>query len=41
MRWAGSPRMIFIPRSYPIFYVISIKKFVKSLEKDFFDEGSF
>ena len=29
--------MIFIPCSYGIFYLTSIKKFVKSLEKDCFD----
>ena len=27
--------MIFIPRSYGIFYLSSVKKFVMSLEKDF------
>ena len=27
--------MIFIPRSYGIFYLSSIKKFVMSLEKDY------
>ena len=29
--------MIFISRSYGIFYLISIKKFVISLKKDYFD----
>ena len=31
---AGLGEMIFIPRSYGIFYLSSIKKFVMSLEKD-------
>ena len=30
--------MIFIPRSYRIFYLSSIKKFVTSLEKRLFDQ---
>ena len=34
-RLARLGEMIFIPRSYGIFYLSSIKKFVMSLEKDY------
>ena len=33
--------MIFIPSLHGIFYLTSIKKFVMSLEKDFFDHVTF
>ena len=48
MRWltpisrlAHSGEMIFIPRSYEIFYLTSIKKVVMALEKDCFDHVVF